>query len=134
MAGSPGDDGTSHHPDSGDAGANRRLDTLNTRLETLRANRAEKAARETRSSPELGMAFRLATEFVAGVIFGGIVGWQLDAFFGTKPIFLMVFIIIGIAAAMWNVYRVAEKMHKAGSARDRAADGPEKKEEPNGGG
>lgn len=133
MAGLPGDDGTSHHPDSRDAGADKRLDTLNKRLETLRADRAEKTARETRSSPELGMAFRLATEFVAGVVVGGIIGWQVDAFFGTKPIFLMVFIIIGIAAAMWNVYRVADKMHKAGSTRNAATDQPERKEEPDGG-
>ena len=134
MAGSPGDDGTGHPPGSRDAGAETRLDALDKRLEALRAERAEKTARETRSSPELGMAFRLATEFVAGVVVGGIIGWQLDAFFGTKPIFLMVFIIIGIAAAMWNVYRVADRMHKADAASRAAPDQSERKEEPDGGG
>ena len=42
---------------------------------------------------------------VAGVIVGLIIGIPLDDYFGTRPLFLMVFLILGFAAGLLNVFR-----------------------------
>jgi ATP synthase protein I len=65
--------------------------------------------RERRGSA-LGKAFRLSTELVAGVFVGGFLGWLLDRWFGTLPLFLVVFLLLGIAAGFLNVIRAAREM------------------------
>jgi len=67
--------------------------------------RVEKAQRSMSLAMSLG--FRVLTEFVAAVIVGGAIGWQFDKWFGTSPILLIVFLGFGVAAAFWNVYRMA---------------------------
>jgi ATP synthase protein I len=34
-------------------------------------------------------------------------GWQLDAWFGTKPVLLIIMTMFGTVAGFWNVYRLA---------------------------
>lgn len=52
-------------------------------------------------------AARLSSEFIGGVIAGGIVGWLFDHFLGTKPWGLIVFLLLGFAAGTLNVMRSA---------------------------
>ena len=58
----------------------------------------------------IGMAFRLSTELVAGLIAGGLVGWLLDQWLGTKPWLLLIFFFLGTAAGILNVFRTATLM------------------------
>jgi len=69
------------------------------------------AERDRRGSA-LGKAFKLSTELVAGVFVGGFFGWLLDSWLGTLPLFLVVFLLLGIAAGFLNVIRVAREMGK----------------------
>ena len=70
---------------------------------------------EKRSST-LGKAFKVSTELVAGVFVGGFVGWALDNLLmpklgvNTSPLFLIVFLLLGIAAGFLNVFRAAREM------------------------
>lgn len=65
----------------------------------------------------IGMAFRLSTELVAGLIAGGLVGWLLDHWLGTKPWLLLIFFFLGAAAGILNVFRTAQLM-AADAAQD----------------
>jgi ATP synthase protein I len=70
---------------------------------------------EKRSST-LGKAFKVSTELVAGVFVGGFIGWALDTLLmpklgvSTSPLFLIVFLLLGIAAGFLNVFRAAREM------------------------
>ena len=66
-----------------------------------------------RRGTQLGFAFRLATELVAGFVVGGIIGWLLDDWLGTLPLFLLVFFGLGAAAGILNVVRTAHAMNEA---------------------
>ena len=52
-------------------------------------------------------AFRLGTELTVATIIGGLLGYALDSFFGTKPWGMVVGIVLGSAAGCLAVYRVA---------------------------
>lgn len=59
----------------------------------------------------LGLAFRLSTELVSGIVVGGVMGWSIDKWLGTKPWFLLIFFILGIAAGIINVIKTAKSMN-----------------------
>jgi ATP synthase protein I len=54
-----------------------------------------------------GPAFRMATDLVAALVVGVGIGLLLDYWLGTKPWFLIGFFVLGAAAGMLNVYKVA---------------------------
>ena len=58
----------------------------------------------------MGTAFRISTEMVAGLVVGGFIGWQLDKWLDTSPVFLLVFFVLGAAAGILNVIRTAWSM------------------------
>ena len=86
-----------------------RLDHLGKALDAERG--ASQKAGEDRHTQSTGSAmnlgFRVLTEFVAAVVVGALLGWQLDVWLGTAPICLIVLLALGTAAGFWNVYRIA---------------------------
>ena len=49
----------------------------------------------------------ISTEFVAGVIAGGVLGWIFDRMLGTKPWGLIVLLMLGFVAGVFNVMRAS---------------------------
>ena len=49
---------------------------------------------------------RVATELVAAVIVGAFIGWILDKWLGTSPLFLVLLFFLGAMAGMLNVWRM----------------------------
>ncbi len=80
-----------------------RLERLGDRLETHRSAEAEAAAGKKPSG--FAQATKIASEFVAGVIVGGGLGWGIDQALGTRPWALIVFVLLGFAAGVLNVLR-----------------------------
>jgi ATP synthase protein I len=58
------------------------------------------------------MAWRMVIELVAGIAIGFGVGYGLDWLFGTLPIFLILFIGVGLAAGIRTMMRTAEEVQK----------------------
>ena len=54
----------------------------------------------------MSLAMRAGSEFVSAIVVGAGIGWVLDRLFGTKPLFLIVFFFIGVAAGVWSVIRL----------------------------
>jgi ATP synthase protein I len=86
---------------------------------TGEAERPAPAARSIQSRGDSGMSLgmRAGSEFISAVVVGAGVGWGLDRLLGTKPILLIVFFFIGVAAGVWNVIRVTSPKG-GGSGRD----------------
>ena len=60
----------------------------------------------------IGMAYRLSMEFVVGIVVGGFIGWWLDKWLSTKPIFLLVMLLLGMIAGVLNMLRTARDMRQ----------------------
>ena len=39
----------------------------------------------------IGLAFRLSTELVSGIVVGSVMGWSLDKWLGSQPWFFLIF-------------------------------------------
>jgi ATP synthase protein I len=60
----------------------------------------------------MGTGLRLSAELIAGVLGGLGIGWGLDRWLGTAPWFLLVFLLLGTAAGIYNVIRDGNKMDR----------------------
>ena len=55
----------------------------------------------------LGALSAVGIAFVLAVVFGFLIGYALDAWMGTSPLFMIVFFFFGVAAGIVNVIRTA---------------------------
>ena len=65
-------------------------------------------------------AWRMVTELVAGLGIGFGIGYTLDAWFGTTPVFLVLFILLGFAAGVNVMLRTAKELQKETQAGEPA--------------
>jgi ATP synthase protein I len=56
------------------------------------------------------LAWRMVIELVAGIAIGFGIGYGLDASFGTLPIFLVSFILLGFVAGVKTMLRTAQEV------------------------
>ena len=76
----------------------------------LSARLAELQKPSTGPEPtSFGMAARVASELVAALAVGFGIGRALDSWLHTMPLFTLIFIVLGMAAGIWNVYLVARR-------------------------
>ena len=81
---------------------------LSTKLAERSAERAKLAEGAPRGRGGMqGMAegLKLASEFAAGIIVGGGIGFGIDRLAGSAPFGLIVFLMLGFAAGIRNVLR-----------------------------
>ena len=69
----------------------------------------EAPAEQNKTSATAGMtlAFRLGSEFVAGVLVGAGLGWGIDRLLGTAPWGMIVLLLLGFGAGIANMMRAA---------------------------
>lgn len=88
-----------------------RLEKLDERLQELRDHKDPgEAARRDRSA--LSQGVKIASELVASILVGGIIGWQLDKWLSTTPFLLIIFFLLGTAAGLRSVMRSAAALSK----------------------
>lgn len=92
------------------------LDDLEKRLAAAREKHAEPVEYENDNSL-LGMAWRISTELVVAVCIGCAIGYGLDKLFNTAPIFIVLGLMLGIAAGLTNTFRLVHKMDEAEKER-----------------
>ena len=53
-----------------------------------------------------GIGMRVGVEMVSALVVALAIGWALDRWLGTRPLFLAVFVLLGGAAGVLNVWRM----------------------------
>ena len=98
-------------PQTSDADISGRLKNLDVELKKVDAERRQEAAKanaeSSRTSAASGMtlAFRLGSEFVAGVLVGAGLGYGIDMLLGTAPLGMIVLLLLGFGAGVLNMMR-----------------------------
>jgi ATP synthase protein I len=83
-----------------------RLGSLDERLDRLQQAEAKRTAKP---QPDVNyQAGQLVLSQLVGCpLGGGIVGWLLDRWFGTKPWLMLVLLFLGFAVGIWSVIRIS---------------------------
>lgn len=92
------------------------LADIEARLQAVRHDHGEggeEAPQEAAPSSGMGIGMRIGTELVSAVVVGFGLGWALDHWLGTRPVFLLIGLVLGAAAGFMNVFRVARGLDDA---------------------
>ena len=92
------------------------LDKLGERLLKARNQQVEANHKGAPRGKAMGMAYRMSFEMLIAVLVGTYIGWLLDDWFGTKPLFLIVMFFLGAVAGIVNVIRSSSEMAKKDKA------------------
>ena len=88
-----------------------RMAQLEDRLSTARKAQEPKPRADEHYSMA-NMAWRMVIELVAGLGIGFGIGYGLDRLFGTLPIFMVLFIMLGLAAGVKTMLRSAQEIQE----------------------
>ena len=68
---------------------------------------AKKDYKQTFKNQEsLNIYYKFGTELLAGLLIGAGMGWTLDQWINTTPLFLITFFMLGGVAGIYNLWRV----------------------------
>ena len=111
-----------------------RLKALETRLKKAKGIEDEAPVNDAAYN-QASLAWQMVIELVAGLGIGFGIGFGLDAVFGTKPIFMVLFIMLGFAAGVKVMLGTAAQMQKTPEAvsedTDPSPERPSKEEKGN---
>ena len=88
-----------------------RLKRLEERLAKAHEQRKEPERRPSEYQ-KTSLAWRMVIELVVGMVLGLGLGYGLDVLFGTLPVFLVVFALLGFAAGIRTMLRTAAEVRE----------------------
>ena len=91
-----------------------RLESLDKRLDRLQQAEARRN-RRTQVDPNMRITQVVIGYLIGGPLGGGLIGYGLDALFGTKPWLTLVMLFLGFAVGIRNVVRISRITPSQGS-------------------
>ena len=89
------------------------LNNLSKKLDNIKAEKVNEDYNKTNKKfTSFAHAFKIVSELFANILVGGSIGWTIDYFFNTKPIFLILFLIIGFISGIYTSYKSSKKFAK----------------------
>ncbi len=105
-----------------------RLQSIAERLNVLKSQSAPKQTSSASAGAAIGrlmwIAFNIVSDLIAGVVCGLGLGYGLDVWLGTRPVFIAVFLILGCAAGLLNAVRFLNSFERR--RREKEARAPQK--------
>jgi ATP synthase protein I len=98
-----------------------RLRDLEARLAKVKGQAAPVKTNTVRGFSQGEVAWRMVIELVTGMLLGVGIGYGLDVLFGTLPVFLIIFSLLGFAAGVKTMLGSAKQLAK--DAADKSAKG-----------
>ena len=90
----------------------KRLRALEERIAQAKEAQAPRSSKGEEHFSQANMAWRMVIELVAGLMIGFGIGYTLDGLFGTIPIFLILFSLLGFGAGIRVMMRTAEEVQR----------------------
>lgn len=103
----------SSDPELGDLSA--RLEELSGRIAAERSEQtaSAKPPASLQDASAYARGYKLVSEFAAGTLVGGLIGYGIDWLFGTLPFGLIIFLLLGFGAGFLNLARAANRVPPA---------------------
>ncbi|HVZ02532.1 MAG TPA: AtpZ/AtpI family protein [Dongiaceae bacterium] len=90
------------------------LDQLNAKLKAAREQNEGWGAASGPSVGQSGLGYgsRLSVEIIASLLAGLGIGWVIDHFAGTQPLFILVFMFVGLGVGIYNTIRLSRRQQE----------------------
>jgi ATP synthase protein I len=98
------------------------LSALDAKLKAARERNqgpGEKAGSQGAGQSSSGYGFRLSMELIASLLAGLGLGWAIDWLVGSRPLFMLVFMFLGLGAGIYNVIRMSKRQQEAEEAAEK---------------
>lgn len=84
-----------------------RLESLEDRLKAARTEYDKDYDPKPQPNDEnVGIGARAGVELVGAIIGGALMGYGIDYYFETSPIFFLIFILLGVVTGFYNIYKI----------------------------
>ena len=98
---------------------------LGDRIREARAAQAERPSSDAAGKyNQLTLAWRMTIELVVGAVIGFGIGWGLDGLFGVKPVFMLVFGLLGFIAGVKTALATAQEVGRRAQQAAESEDAP----------
>lgn len=75
------------------------------KIDTVQQRRQPKPVKTSPNSEGLNLGMRVLTELIGVIGIGGLIGYGLDAWLDTAPIFILIFILLAIITVFYNLQK-----------------------------
>mgnify|MGYP001268016528 FL=1 len=59
-----------------------------------------------------GIGMKMSLDLFSSILVGMMIGLGIDNFFSTKPVFLLIFLVLGMIAGFYSLYKSAQNLNK----------------------
>ena len=89
---------------------NKNTNEFNQRIKEFE-NKNKKTTPKKTNQSALGLGFKISIDFVVPIFVSILIGIGIDKIFFTKPIFFLIFLVLGILTAFFNIYKFLNKLN-----------------------
>ena len=57
------------------------------------------------------IGLKISLDLISSIIVGALIGLGLDKFFSTKPIFFLIFLVLGIITGFYSLFKTMKKLN-----------------------
>ena len=83
------------------------LEKFKDRLKNIEQNRFKK-----KSEPKgLGTGMKIGLDLISPIVVGILIGLGFDKIFSTKPIFFLIFLLLGIITGFYSLFKTVQKLN-----------------------
>ena len=86
-----------------------RLTSLEERLRRAQEDEAVRTGRGNKPDANYAAGNVVLSYLIGGPVGGGLVGWVMDRLFDTSPLFLILMLLLGMAAGFWNIIKMSTR-------------------------
>jgi ATP synthase protein I len=94
------------------------FEDFDARMARVREERAAKEKPRQEGGLSRHAGFQAGIEIIGGVVGGGLIGFLLDHWLGTRPWMMIVFFILGAAGGLRNAYRRLSRLSEDSGGGD----------------
>lgn len=91
----------------------KKLEEISGKIDSYKSSRNDINAkyREKRGK-QISIAMRLSTELVVSCVVGAVLGWYIDKWLDTKPIFFIILLILGIVSGIKTAINTSRQLYE----------------------
>ncbi len=89
------------------------LDNLEAKIAQFKSGKAAESQKQSdklKDAENVNTGIRAGAELVVTIGAGTLIGYGLDSWLETKPLFLIIFLLAGVCAGFFNIYRITQNI------------------------